>query len=694
MKTWITVVAAFATALCVARGDAVANDRERERAIASEFGFDAEDSTEALQRAIDSGAATVVVDKQDSPWIVRPIELRSDLTLVFEEGVEVIAKKGEFLGGADALFRATRCKNLTLRGEGSGATLRMRKRDYWSAPYKLAEWRHGVSLLSVENTTIENLQIAETGGDGVYVGVAHGAGPCRNVVLRRLDCVENNRQGISVISADGLLIEDCVLRNTNGTAPEAGIDFEPNHGEEQITNVVLRRVRSFDNAGDGFAFYLPNLRATGKELTVLAEDCVAARNARAGLTFTTANGEGKTLSGSTTFRGFKLIGNRSGVAVRSKASVGGVMTFDRMRIVTSRADVATNGKELGEGKPRPDFVEGANSTTDAGISIIAVGTDEIANGGIEFKDVEIVDFSDASNPTLLATFRDASSEGVGFEQISGSIRSTLVDETNAPRATIETRLDAATLATLFPDLAARRVPAWDLKGLTDASNATSRELADAWRAKFQRTPQPSAVFRARGDADYWFYAEKDQRVEWTIRRRTIGSYPPTKLEWTITEPDGSTSDGSREFVGSPERFEILATSSGWRRFHAEFGASTLEVVDATAPMLTAARPSLNVFGTQGTFEFYVPQDARDLGVRIVGSAAERATARIFDPTGAEVAVLENVDALGTWSVPIDAETERPVKPLCGFWRIAIEKPTVGVLEDYVLSIFGAPALLR
>lgn len=128
-----------------------------ERVVASSFGFDAADSTAFLQAAIDSGARTVVVDKQAAPWAVTPLTLRSDLELVLEEGVEIVAKAGAFLPKGDCLMRAANVENLTIRGEGAGATLRMRKPEYWEAPYEKSEWRHGLSILSSKNVKIENL---------------------------------------------------------------------------------------------------------------------------------------------------------------------------------------------------------------------------------------------------------------------------------------------------------------------------------------------------------------------------------------------------------------------------------------------------------------------------------------------------------------------------------------------------------
>ena len=668
-----------------------------DRVVASSFGYDATDATDALQRAIDSGAKTVVVDKQPTPWIVRPINLRNNLQLILEEGVEILAKEGEFQNIGDVLLRAVETRNVRIVGEGRGATLRMRKRDYWRAPYKKSEWRHGISLLSAQDVVIENLTIAETGGDGVYLGVASRSGqPCRNVTIRNVDCYENNRQGISVISVDGLLIEDCYLRNTNGTAPEAGIDFEPNHETEQITNVTMRRVVSMNNAGDGFTFYLPNLAEHGHELSFTFEDCASVRNAGKGFAVTVANGERRTLSGCMRVKNVDLIGNRVGVAIRSKWSSGAPLVFENLRIVTPSADKKQGFKSFSDdarntGVPA-NFDDWLTTTTDSGVSLIAVGTDKEPNGGFEFNNVEIIDGGESDAPRFLMTLRDASSEGVGFENITGSVRSTIVDGSS-----VETILSSETLPSLFPELAYRRVAPWDVAGLTasDAESvAISSELATAWRKRATNNSKSPTPLRTRGNASYYFYAEEGQETRWSLRQHKIGSYPPKEVEVNLTTPTGETVALDSAPPDLKERdYAYVAPTTGWYRLDANFGASALVITEKNVPILACARPSVDVFGSTGRFEFYVPQRSSDLGIRIVGSATERVTARLFNPSGVEVAVLENVSALGTWSTPLD-EQGVPELPAPGFWTLELQRPTVGVLEDYIITILGAPALLR
>ena len=49
-------------------------------------------------------------------------------------------------------------------------------------------------------------------------------GFCARAMTESLGAVTHCRQGISVIAADGLLVEDCLMHGTNGTDPQAGLD--------------------------------------------------------------------------------------------------------------------------------------------------------------------------------------------------------------------------------------------------------------------------------------------------------------------------------------------------------------------------------------------------------------------------------------------------------------------------------------
>ena len=98
----------------------------------SSFGpFNADDSTETIQKALDSGASRIVFDRQPEPWVARPVYVRSNTEVVFEEGVELQAKRGAFRKArGDCLMSIVCASNVTLRALGKGGVLRMRKCDY------------------------------------------------------------------------------------------------------------------------------------------------------------------------------------------------------------------------------------------------------------------------------------------------------------------------------------------------------------------------------------------------------------------------------------------------------------------------------------------------------------------------------------------------------------------------------------
>ena len=260
---------------------------KRHEARASWWGFDAQDSTQYLQQAINSKVKTLIIDRQKSPWMTRPLTGVSNQEIVLATGTELAALKGAFQRKGDCLLTFPGCENITIRGEkkdrGKTARIRMRKEDYQSEAYEKSEWRHGLSFSACRNVLIQDLAIEQTGGDAIYLGTAPGRGPNRNVVIRRVDCNGNHRQGISVISAQDLLIEDCLLRNTSGTAPQAGIDFEPNAPGESLVRCVVRNCVAENNAGTGYQICPQTMNSSSPLISIDIENCVSRGNTQHGI---------------------------------------------------------------------------------------------------------------------------------------------------------------------------------------------------------------------------------------------------------------------------------------------------------------------------------------------------------------------------------------------------------------------------
>jgi parallel beta-helix repeat protein len=246
---------------------------ERPTANAAWWGFDEKDATNALQGAIDSGAETVIVPDMGAEWFVLPINLDGGQELILEEGVIISAKPGEYHSTGASLFSGVDISNLKI--SGYGAILKMQKHDYQdSTRYEQAEWRHGIRLMSCTNITIEGLTIRDTGGDGVYLGDSGGEQNYnKNIILRDIICDNNHRQGISIISANGLLVENCSFINTWGTPPAAGADFEPNHTSQHLVDCVMRNCRFENNEGAGICLEMAHQDTTSEPISIRFEDC-------------------------------------------------------------------------------------------------------------------------------------------------------------------------------------------------------------------------------------------------------------------------------------------------------------------------------------------------------------------------------------------------------------------------------------
>jgi hypothetical protein len=317
---------------------------KRSEANAAWWPFDEQDATVAIQAAIDSGAKTVVVPNIGQPWIVRPIRLVGNQDLVLHRGVQIVAKRGEFRGGSDTLFTADGIENLTIHGDG--ATLSMQKEDYivglvlkdlnwqrWFGQYAKAEWRSTLALRGCSNIKVLGLTLKDSGGDGVYID-GNGRLPCcRNILLQDLICDNHYRQGISVISVEGLTVEDCAFKNTWGTPPSSGVDLEPDSATQKLQNIVFRNCRFDDNYGDGIEIFLAHLNESSDPISILFEACRVSSRRGAGIRVTRIYDKGP--RGSIEFRDCVVENTEAhGIKVQDKSALSASVRFVRCKLTS------------------------------------------------------------------------------------------------------------------------------------------------------------------------------------------------------------------------------------------------------------------------------------------------------------------------------------------------------------------------
>lgn len=126
------------------------------------------------------------------------------------------------------------------------------------------EWGMGISIYSSENVKIYNPNVIECWGDGIYLGREIGAKNNTNISIYSAQLHRNRRNGISIISAVGLLLQSPVVSNTNGTLPMSGIVLEPNNNLDEINDVKINNARTFNNRY-GILVYLKAMQGAKKK---------------------------------------------------------------------------------------------------------------------------------------------------------------------------------------------------------------------------------------------------------------------------------------------------------------------------------------------------------------------------------------------------------------------------------------------
>jgi parallel beta-helix repeat protein len=122
------------------------------------------------------------------------------------------------------------------------------------------EWGHGVMFRGSQHVTIRDIKISKNWGDGICIG-AYKKRPITyadDTVIYNVIATQNRRQGLSIGNAINVKVYNSEFSYTEGTAPQFGIDIEPDNFDtvyNYANNIEIVNCKLSNNKGGGVQFY-------------------------------------------------------------------------------------------------------------------------------------------------------------------------------------------------------------------------------------------------------------------------------------------------------------------------------------------------------------------------------------------------------------------------------------------------------
>lgn len=136
------------------------------------------------------------------------------------------------------MFKLVGKSNITIQGGGTIYG------DVEGHTGTTGEWGMGITILDGNGITIKGITVRNCWGDGIYIGQTENTvnNYPINILIDNVTVTNNRRQGISITSVQNLTIRNCRVLNTGAikfTAPGAGINIEPNIANAMLENINI-----------------------------------------------------------------------------------------------------------------------------------------------------------------------------------------------------------------------------------------------------------------------------------------------------------------------------------------------------------------------------------------------------------------------------------------------------------------------
>jgi hypothetical protein len=199
---------------------------------------------------------SVPVDAKISAWLAT---VPNNSTVQFGAGrcyaqdgtITLSGRSGLVIDGQGAEFRAvtpgaSHRANWRFAG-GANLTVQnmaVRGTNSQGAYDPAVEWQHGYSIEGVQGMALTNVQARDTWGDGVYLAHSTHTTACgddassaRNVVISRATLERNGRQGVAIVDAEHVTLQD----STIGPVAWWSVDIETDDACEIARHVNILR---------------------------------------------------------------------------------------------------------------------------------------------------------------------------------------------------------------------------------------------------------------------------------------------------------------------------------------------------------------------------------------------------------------------------------------------------------------------
>jgi hypothetical protein len=360
------------------------------------------DDTSVFQTALNSTAAHgQVLEIPAGSYNISPISFPANSNVQVDAGVTVAANAG--FGFSDRMLNIN-ANNVTITGAGASTSVFQAPKARAASQNDHSEFRHCLGIQNASNVSISGIACNQSGGDGVYLSQA------TTVTISHCTFDDNFRDGGSVIGKlNHINITNNNFTNTNGTAPQAGVDVEPNNPGDYLLDVNFTDNVMSNNAGDGLAISLWTLNNTSQPVGITVTRNHSDHNGRYG--YFTNNNDPSNAPGTITLNDCTTDQSGSdGANARFYAANGASLTFNNLTV----SNPHRNG-------PDPSYGDSV------AVAIIRGGGASVPEGNVHYRNVNV----SVTNGKVDYYFDFHDGSGIGVSNVT-FLPGTLSGATHAP----------------------------------------------------------------------------------------------------------------------------------------------------------------------------------------------------------------------------------------------------------------------